>query len=114
MLTHLKSVSRAPTRSIVVGGLITSLAIVMGLEAELEPLHSLLGSSTLYIAACHSQYNVRSKIPGRYTLMIDLREISIIVVLDPRRIDVRDECNWIFDIDDSKDEKANQLSPEGV
>lgn len=75
MLAHIKYVSRATIGSIVVGGLITSLAIAMGLKAELEPFHALLGSSALNIVTCHSQYIVRANNPDRYTLMIDLRDM---------------------------------------
>lgn len=93
--------------------MITSLVDALGLEHELKPLPSILGSFTLDIAACHSEYIIRAKSPDRYTLMIDHREIASILLRDPRHIDVHDNHNWIFDVEDNKDEEANQLPPEG-
>lgn len=45
--------------------------------------------------------------------MINHREIARIVLPDPRRINVHDNRNWIFEVEDNKDEEANQLPPEG-
>ncbi|KAI5428678.1 hypothetical protein KIW84_033613 [Lathyrus oleraceus] len=80
------TVSRSSSGSIVVGDLITSLVVSLGLEHELHPYSAFLGYFALDIAACRSQYIVRAKRPGRYTLMIAHR--------------------------DNKDEGVNQLLPE--
>ncbi|KAI5413129.1 hypothetical protein KIW84_057657 [Lathyrus oleraceus] len=109
-LSHLRTVSRASSGTIVVGGLVTYLVIALDLEAELEPLPTLLGSSALDIIVCHSQYIVREKSPDKYTLMIAHREIAIIIMSGPRRIDVHDNRNRIFDVEDIEDKDANQLT----
>ncbi|KAI5435256.1 hypothetical protein KIW84_021900 [Lathyrus oleraceus] len=83
LLAHLRIVSRSSSGSINVGGLITSLVVALGLEHELEPIPTLLGSTAL--------------------------DINVIMLPDPIRIDMRDNRNWIFEVEDSEDDDANQF-----
>lgn len=79
------------------GGLITSIARALGLDVELASLEP-LPSCFLDIHACRYMRLIRAKLDGIYLLMFHNIVINGVVLPCPNRTNVRNNANWIYDL----------------
>lgn len=88
IIAHMKIISKAKRCNIVIGGVVTSIALAMGLEAEVATLHPLSGIIALNIFSCQAYQTFKTKSFEQYYLMIHLAVIKSIALPWPRRTDV--------------------------
>lgn len=96
MLAHMQSVSHRITGVICIKGLITYLALVMNLHAELATTMP-LPTPFLDKDVCHSMRMISNKQDGRYYLMVRNKTVKSIILPCSARIDVQNKQNWTFD-----------------
>lgn len=113
MLSHLKTIAKARWGNIFIGGLITSIALSMGLDAEVTTLMFVVGSTALGIVSFPAQMIIKTKSLGQYYLLIQHAVIKSNVFPNPRCTDVRVMANYIFDTYDNDDEEATDLPAGG-
>lgn len=106
MLAKMQKIATATTGAIAIGGLITSLAIAMGLENEVATLDPIPATTPLDQNSCLAQKLIKYKGQSEYFLMIKSQEIPSIVLPNPDRINVQDERNWLFPMDAPADTTA--------
>lgn len=80
-------------------GLITSLALALGLESELANLVALEDCTQLDLHSCMNQKFVQVKGKIQFYLMIKNELVRSIVLPNREQINVRNENNWLFDLE---------------
>ena len=99
MLANMQATAKAAKGAIVIGGLITSLALALGLESELANLVPLEDGTPLNLHSCLHQNFVQVKGQTQFYLMIRNELVRSIVLPNKERIDVRNENKWLFDLE---------------
>lgn len=99
IFAKMQEIVMVSTSLIAIKGLITSLAITMGLENEVATLEPIRVSWPLDIDSCLAQKLIKVKGQNEYFLMIRNQEARSVVFPNMDHINVLDEENWLFYLD---------------
>lgn len=109
MLAYMHAVGTVKKGLISIGGVITSIACVLGLEAQLAALDPLLVPS-LDIHVCRHMWLIKNMRDERYSLMIGNREVLGVVLPCLDRTHVKNRANWIYNLNVGTEWKFLRMS----
>ncbi|KAI5431264.1 hypothetical protein KIW84_035438 [Lathyrus oleraceus] len=99
MPTKMQEIATKITSAIAIGGLITSLALALGLENKVATMEPIRASRPLDINSCLEQKFIKVKGQNEYFLMTNNQEVRSTIFPNPNHINVRDEANWLFPVE---------------
>lgn len=99
MLAQMDKITKPKKGGIIVGELITFIALALGLGREVAQPIPFEGSTFIDLNLCLSQRLIKLRKRNEYYLMIRNEVIKIIVLSNSTFINVHIEGNWLYPIE---------------
>lgn len=97
IFAHMQDVCIGKRGPICIGGLITSIARVLVLEAKLATMNP-LPTPSLDILAWRSMRLIKARLDEKYSLMANNQEVKSIILPCPTCTNVQNRANWLYDL----------------
>lgn len=114
MLGKQDKIAKLKGWGIVIGGLITSIALALGLEKQVAQLVHLEGSTSLDLNSCLSKNLVKLTNLNVFCLMINNEVIKTIMLSNSELTNVHANRNWLYPIEASTSSDNHHCHPSPI